>query len=209
MKNKNKKINSFEFALVLSIAVSICVYYLYQELVVAYFKTRYKNFIFADSPNYLIIIFCCYIVLVVSYFFSEERKMKRVKYWSVFSSIGIIIFLLVFYFNTSVWVITTDNILYGQLFTDTKISYNYQELDNAVLYCTEFAGVKMRGVSPEYALCMSDGNEITMCLFEGYYDSYEDLIEFDKAIADKRTTNGEFISLHIPEKINEYYESVF
>lgn len=95
MKNK-KIINSFEFALVLSIAVSICVYYLYQELVVAYFKTRYKNFIFADSPNYLIIIFCCYIVLVVSYFFSQERKMKRVKYWSVFLSVGIIIFFSFF-----------------------------------------------------------------------------------------------------------------
>lgn len=209
MKNKHKKSHSFEVALVLSIAISICVYFLYQELVVIYFKTRYEYFLFADSDKYLIIIFCCYIVLVVSYFFSQERKMKPVKYWSVFSSIGIIVFLLVFYFNTSTWVITTDNILYDRLFTETQISYDYKELDNAVLYYSESSGVKMRGASPEYALSMSDGNEITLCLFDGYYDSYEDLIEFDKSIADKRTITGEFISLNIPQKINEYYESVF
>lgn len=209
MKNKHKKSHTFEFALVFSIANSICVYFLYQKLVVIYFKTRYEDFLFADSDKYLIIIFCCYIVLVVSYFFSQECKMKPVKYWSVFSSIGIIICFLVFYFNTSTWVITTDNILYDRLFTEIKISYDYKELDNAVLYYSESSGVKMRGVSPEYTLSMSDGNEITLCLFDGYYDSYEDLIEFDKSIADKRTINGEFISLNMPQKINEYYESVF
>ena len=209
MKNRHKKFNKFELMFVLSVAISVCVYFLYQKLLGLYFKMRYDGFLFANLDKDLIIIFCCYIVLAVSCFFSKERKMKPVKYWSVFSGIGIIVFLFVFYFNTNVWVATTDNILYARLFADAQISYDYSELNNAVLYYNKSSGIKMRGISPEYDLCMSDGKKITWCLFDGYFKSYEDLIEFDKAIADKRTTNGEFISLHTSKKLNAYYESIF
>ncbi len=171
MKNRHKKFNQFELMLVLSVIISVCIYFLYQELLGIYFKMRYDGFLFANSNKNLIIIFCCYVVLVVSYFFSKERKMKAVKYWSVFSGIGIIVFLLVFYFNTNVWVATTDNILYGQLFTNAQISYDYSELNNAVLCYNKSSGVKMRGISPEYDLCMNDGKEITWCLFDGYFKS--------------------------------------
>ena len=39
--------------------------------------------------------------------------------------------------------------------------------------------------------------------------SYNSLIEFDKKVASKRKTVGEFTELEIPEEINDYYRNLF
>lgn len=209
-KNQYKKKNLFEISLLLSILGSMCIYFFYKQFLLFYFYVRYDDAFFVYNSNYyLIIIFCVYIVFCVSYYFSNERKMCSKKFWQIFLSIGLIILFLTFSFNSKVWVATERNISYNTLFIDEKICYEYSDLESATLYYNESVGIKMRGVSPEYTLHMNDGQNITLCLFEGYYDSYEDLIEFDKRIANKRRTRGKFISLHIPEEINTYYQKVF
>lgn len=107
------------------------------------------------------------------------------------------------------WVFTEQDISYNTLFTDKKICYEYSDLEKTTLCYRGSAGYKTGGTSLEYTLHMNDGKDITLRLFDSYYDSPEDLIEFDKRIADKRTTKGEFVSLHIPEELDAYYEKVF
>lgn len=213
--NKNKKVNShkmnsFEISLLLSVLGSMCVYFLYNRLLLFYFNTRYNApYFVCNSDYYTIIYFCVYVIFVVTYYFSGDRKMNSKKYCKIFSSIGAIILVLTFIFNTRVWVVTEQNISYNTLFTDKKICYEYSELNSATLYYNRFVGIK-RGTSPEYTLYMNDGQNITLCLLEGYYNSYEDLIELDKKIANKRSTEGKYIFLpRISEEINTYYKNIF
>ena len=56
---------------------------------------------------------------------------------------------------------------------------------------------------------MNDGEKIEFQFFNSYYANYNSLIEFDKKVASKRKTVGEFTELEIPEEINDYYRNLF
>ena len=208
-KNRKEK-NKFEIALMLTILGSIAFFFIYKYVMVFYFTKRYDDVLLAYNSNYYsIIFFCGFLIIGISNYFSKERKMKPKKYWTIFSCIGTAIFLLVSYFTTQAWVVTKQDISYNTIFTEKTVSYSYQDFDTIQLYYNNSTGIKGRGVSPEYKIKTKDGETIVLCLFESYYTSYENLIEFDKLIEDKRVCTGEYNSLHIPEELNQYYKTIF
>ncbi len=194
----------------MTILGSIVFFFIYKFALIFYFTQRYDDVLLAYNSNYYsIIFFCSFLIIGISSYFSKERKLNPKKYWTILSCVGITIFLLVSYFTTQAWVVTKQGISYTTLFKEKTVSYTYQEFETIQLYYNNSTGIKGHGVSPEYKIETDDGETIVLCLFESYYTSYENFIEFDKLIEDKRICTGEYNSLHIPKELNQYYKTIF
>ena len=214
MKKFFKKSARFETAIILTLLFSIIFFFVYKNILIFYFIQRYDDVLFVYTSNYYsVVFFCGFVIIGVSLYFGENRKMKSWKYWTMFSCIGLIIFVLVGYFSTCGWVVTKQNMTYCTMFSDNIVSYCYDDVENIRLYYNESIGIKGNGVSPEYKIETNDGKTISLCLMESYYDSYEKLIEFDKSVSDKRICEGEYIylsnSLIVTDELNQYYKTIF
>ena len=210
----NKKTTKVEISIVSTVLFSIIFFFIYKFILIFYFTQRYDEFLFAYTSNYYsVIFFCGFIIIGVSAYFDDHRKMKPQKYWTIFSCIGLIIFILVGYFSTSGWIVTKEKITYCTIFSDNIAGYCYDDFENVRLYYNESIGIKGNGVSPEYKIETNDGEIIKLCLMESYYDSCDKLIEFDKLASYKRICEGEYIylsnSLKATDELNQYYKRIF
>ncbi len=203
-------LSKYEIALICTIISSVIFFFIYKHLLIFCFDKYYDGLYLAYNGHYYsIIIFLAVVILEVIYYHLDTRKMNMKKYLIVSFLVGSFVFALTLLLSARIWVFTEDRIMYQTLFPSNNICYEYDDIEKAILFYDESVGVKMRGVSPSYDIIMKNGKELSVCLFESYYTSYECLIEFDKKISSKRITKGNFIDLHIEEELNDYYEGVF
>lgn len=207
---KKTAMSKLDIAVSFALVASILFFVIYNCLLKLYFNVRYDHpyFLYRNIIHYLSIPFLCLIIAEVAYFFSDQRKMASKKYIIISSILSAVVLLITIVCSCNIWVVSDKSISYNTLFTDEKIVYDYNDIDNVTLFY-KTVGIKTAGHTPAYIFHMSDGEDIEICLLESYFNSYDSFIEFDKKISDKREISGDFISLEIPDEINEYYRKLF
>lgn len=140
-----------------------------------------------------------------------DRKMSNKKYLSVCAVILSVALILTIVICGNVWVFNKDTISYNTLFLKNKAEYSFDDIKSAKMEYCYVAGVK--GFIHEqliYTLEMNDGSQIEIVAYPSFIKDDKKLIEFDKAIAEKRETVGEFEYFNnASDELNEYLDFAF
>lgn len=210
-QHKQNKTSKLNIAILLSLLLSVLFFILYNLVIKTYLLKKYDSsfFVFKDMIQYLSLPFILITFAEVIYYFFEERKVESKKYITISSIISIVVLAVSAIFTCSVWVVSDKGISYNTFITEEKITYSYDDIET-VTVCYGNAGLRpLRGETIIYNITMNDGEKIEFQFFNSYYENYNSLIEFDKKVASKRKTVGEFTELEIPEEINDYYRNLF
>lgn len=195
---------------------------LYLVLYIAYVKL-FKNIpLKIHSPYYFIsykydAIYILFIILffLVIYFSGTYllKKIKTTKKKYIFRSSVIltIFFAVIIFFQFNMWSFNKDTFSYNTIFQKDKIVYSYDEINSAELEIYHSSGYLRTDYYINYTLYMNDGEKIKFDAYNAYYTDEDKIIEFDKAIADKRSVveNDYDHYLYNSEKLNEYYNSLY
>lgn len=109
----------------------------------------------------------------------------------------------------NVWSFNKDKISYNTLFEKDKIVYSTDDIETAELQVdVEFTRLKTTNLV--YDLKMSDGKEIKLDAYDSFRTDDDKIIEFDKAISQKRKAVGQFERFeNASDEFNDYFCSLF
>lgn len=148
-------------------------------------------------------------IFVVLFYIAPSRKLANKKYIGIASALLIITLLLTAVFSSNVWVFDRNAISYSTLFQRDKIVYDFNDIESVEAHY-ELIATRLGSTKLVYMLNMSDGKSVEVDVYNSFMNDDNNLIEFDKAIADKRTLTGDFEpSGTVSDEINEYYKQIF
>lgn len=187
----------------------------------AYFKLSeiialrvYSPYYFVSSKfgivQILLLILLLIVALLAGTYLIEGTKTPKKKYIFRSSAIIIISLISIIIFNCNVWSFNKDTFSYNTIIRKDKIVYSYDDIDSAELYVHSASG---KGIHDyiDYTFYMNDGKEIKFNAQEAFYTDNNKIIEFDKAIANKRTVKeGDYSHfLYWNDNLNDYFDSVY
>lgn len=193
--------------------------FLLSALLILFFTLAYNQLIetillLKYSPDYFLYIdtfatvfsfaLCVIVVAVLIALYHEgEAKKNTVIISGVIATIILIITVIC---SSNVWTFNENDISYNTFFEKNKIVYKYEDIDNAKLDCK--IGVRIDELT--YSLNMNDSEVIEIDVAHAFYKSEDNLLDFDKAIADKRKVVGDYMTFgNKSDEFNDYYNSVF
>lgn len=198
------------FALLLMIAFMSCYVWLLEILTLKFFSPDY--FVCSRLPAnvYTIMIpFIFVFIFVILFYIAPSRKLANKKYIGIASALLIITLLLTAVFSSNVWAFDKNAISYSTLFQRDKIVYDFNDIESLEAHY-ELIATRLGSTKLVYTLNMSDGKSVEVDVYNSFMNDDNNLIEFDKAIADKRTLTGDFEpSGAVSDEINEYYKQIF
>lgn len=210
-KETKKFFSKLDIAILIDLLLSVTFFLLYNFLIKEYFFERYESafFINKNMMLYFSLPFLLVTLAELIVYFSENRKMQSKKYIFICSLISTIILITSLISNCNVWVANEKGISYNTIFSKEKISYSYDDITTATVYYSANGIRPLRGKTLVYNMTMKDGNTLEIQLSDLLYQDSNSLINFDKAISDKRKTVGNFVELAIPNELNNYYNNIF
>lgn len=153
-------------------------------------------------------IFFLFLFLVAIYFY-PRRKLTNKNYIGISAAFLCVALALTIVFCGNVWSFNKDTITYNTLFQKDKAVYHFDDIDSAQLQ-TELVYTRSKTTNLEYRLKMRDGTEIHFDAYDSFRTDDDKIIAFDKAIAKKRTTVGQFEQVeNASDAFNEYFRSLF
>ena len=147
-----------------------------------YFFVSYKS----EAFDVLMIILLAIIIFSSGIYLFGKTKTSKDKYILRSFAIALVFFIGIIIFHCNVWTFNKDTFSYNTIFQKDKIVYSYDDIDSAEVDVYTYAG---RGIHNhiDYTLHMNDGKIIKFNANRAYYTDEDKIIEFDKAIANKRS----------------------
>lgn len=213
MKNKNEQ-NKQGCLILLSLLIMILLIFIFNWLLKTLVLKEYSPYYFAcvklPFPSFYIIFpFAFLFVFTFCFYFYSERKVSNRKYitiTSVFLSATLIVTVI---FSCNIWNFSRDTISYNTLFHKDKIVYSFDDIKVAEMQI-ESEATRFTSTRLVYTLEMNDGKQIKFDAYDSFRKNDKMLIEFDKAIADKRKIISEFKHFeNSSNEFNNYYRSLF
>ena len=173
----------------------------------------YEPFYFASTKAFnvrfmYLILFAVVNCIIAIFVFPNPKKQKKHLFQAttvLFVTLAIIIIL-----SGNVWVVNENSISYNTLFQKNKIVYSYDDIENAEMSISYEHISVGHTYNIDYILYMNDGEKVKFNAYESFRENDDKLIEFDKAISNKRKADGEFIYIdQSSEEFNKYYQSLF
>ena len=207
---KNNKFTKLDIAILTTLICSIAFFFLYNILIKAYLLNKYESayFITRDALKFFSLPVILTVFTFVIYIYSNKSKTFSKKHTVFTSIITFIVLCLSITINCNVWVATENEITYNTLLSANQKTYTYDDVKTVLLnYSSD--GLRNRGTSLTYSITMNDGEKIEIQLSDSYSKDYNLFIEFDKKVADKRKTSGDFVEMSYFDDINNYYRNLF
>lgn len=210
-QSKNNKRNK-GFILVAIIAFDIAFFYAYMMLSEAIILKVYSPYYFVSSNYYIVLLlfFAFFIVTlasaVIPSFLRKELKKKTI-FCSIAISIAMLIIITIF--NCNIWSFNKDSFSYNTILKKDKIVYSYDDIDSIEMEENRYFLLK-RSSHIDYTFYMNDGRKFKIDAYEAFSEDDLKLIEFDKAISNKRKIIGDYYySGNASQELNDYYNSLF
>lgn len=215
MKNQNKtKSNKAGVAIFISLVIGIILMlllnWLLKELILKEYSPDY--FVCVKLPFSVFYIFYpifFLFVFSVAIYFYPGKKLTNKKYICFCSAVLCIALAITIALCGNVWSFNKDKISYNTLFEKDKIVYSTDDIETAELQVdVEFTRLKTTNLV--YDLKMSDGKEIKLDAYDSFRTDDDKIIEFDKAISQKRKAVGQFERFeNASDEFNDYFCSLF
>lgn len=156
------------------------------------------------------LLFLVFVVIIISIGVLLKKKTVSKKHICYAFIVPMIVVAIMIILSGNVWIVNENSISYNTLFQKNKIVYYYNDIESAEMSIS-YQRVRLNHTYRiKYDLYMNDGEKVEFDVYESFRDDDNRLIEFDKAIADKRKVTGEFIYMdHSSEEFNKYYQSLF
>ena len=193
-------------------AFMIIYIYLLELLTLKAYSPDYFAWVkFPGLSHEMIFPFIFAIFFAVGFYIEPSRKTSNKKYIGCASFLLSVILIVTIVFSSNVWIFNKNTISYNTLFQKNKTVYSYDDIEQAKM-TIEVTRAGMWGLATQlcYDLEMNDGKQIKFDAYDSFRKDDELLIAFDKAIADKRIVDGDFISFdNASDEFNEYFKSLY
>ncbi len=213
MNNKNEQSKQgyiILLSLILVISLIFIFNWLLKTLVLKEYSPYYFAFVKLPFPSFYIIFpFAFLFVFTFCFYFYSQRKVANKKYITITSILLSVTLIATVILSCNIWSFSRDTISYNTLFHKDKIVYSFDEIKVAEMQI-ELEATRFTTTSLVYTLEMNDGKKIKFDAYDSFRNNDEMLIEFDKAIADKRKIIGDFKHFeNSSNEFNNYYRSLF
>ena len=172
----------------------------------------YAPYYFASTKASIVyfFLFILLAVSIVSIGVLLKRKTISKKHICYALIVPIMVGIITIIISGNVWVVNENSISYNTLFQKNIIVYSYNDIESAEMSISRKRVGLNHTYRIKYDLYMNDGEKVKFDAYESFRENDEKLIDFDKAIANKRKVKGEFIYMdHSSEEFNKYYQSLF
>lgn len=209
--NKLKK-ESKDVKFVLMVIITLGILLLYYWLFGVFTMKIYTPYYFASTKTSIVYFFG--VIFYVSVIFSigflvKKKKFNKKKIGYLFIFPLVILFSMII-ISGNVWVFDENLISYNTIFKKNENSYSYADIEKAEMSIS-YKNIRFNHTyNIEYILYMNNGKKIKFDAYESFRKSDAKLVEFDRAIANKRVVTGDFVYMdNADDEFNNYYHSLF